>query len=321
MMEVTALLSLFDLHCDTAYEMYRTKQELAKNSLGVDLDKYTEFDKKAQVFAVWSDESLSDDEAYVNFKHISLEFKQQLDKNCEFVSLCTDGTQMKNALNDGKMCAIMSVEDARLLGKDLSRLEVLRNEGVRILTLCWKGKSVIGGAYDTDEGLTDFGFEVLNECERLGIVVDVSHMSEKGFWDVANKAQKPFIASHSNANLICSHKRNLTDVQYRTVASCGGIVGVNLVAKHLGKAYAQSTPDDNTVLGTVCSHIEHFLEIDDKALCLGLDFDGTEPLPGLEDVSKVPVLYQALTNRGTDDSVADNVFFANAYRFFNTALN
>ncbi len=315
------MLSLFDLHCDTAYEMYRTKQELLKNSLGVDLEKYRVFDKKAQVFAIWSDEALGDDEAYVNFKHVSLEFKQQIENNSTQVCLCSDGAQLDSALNEGKTCAIMSVEDARLLGNDLSRLEVLYDEGVRILTLCWKGKTVIGGSYDTDEGLTDFGFEVLKECERLGIVVDVSHMSEKGFWDVANKAQKPFIASHSNANLICSHKRNLTDVQYRTVASCGGIVGVNLVAKHLAKAYAESTPDDNTVLGTVCSHIEHFLEIDDRALCLGLDFDGTERLPGLEDVSKIPVLYQALTNRGLDELVADSVFFGNAHRFFKTALN
>lgn len=313
--------SLFDLHCDTAYEIYKSKQTILNNSFGVDLQKFGVFDKKGQVFAIWCDENMTDDEAYVNFKHVAAEFKEQLAENSESICLCTSSQHIKDAAASNKTAAIMAVEDARLLAKDLSRLETLYNEGVRVITLGWKGKTVIGGSYDTDEGLTDFGFEVVKACEDLGIVVDVSHLSEKSFWDVANTATKPFVASHSNANLICTHKRNLTDVQYRTVASSGGVVGVNLVAKHLARSYADSFPDDNTVLSTVCSHIEHFLEIDENALCLGLDFDGTEPLPGLEDVSKVPVLYQALTNRGVDDNVADKVFFDNAYRFLTTVLD
>lgn len=308
--------SLFDLHCDTAYEMYRSKQALAENTLGVDINKLNVFDKKAQVFAIWSDENLSDDEAYLNFRHVASEFRQQIDANADSIKLCTCGDELKTAFSEGKIASMLSVEDGRLLAGDLSRLETLYNEGVRILTLCWKGNSVIGGGYDTDDGLTDFGFEVLSECERMGITVDVSHLSEKGFWDVANKATKPFIASHSNASLICSHKRNLTDVQYRTVASCGGIVGISLVAKHLAGVYRENSPENSVALETICNHIEHFLEIDDKAISLGLDFDGTTHLAGLEDVSKVPVLYQALTNRGLDEEKADDVFFGNAYRFF-----
>lgn len=313
--------SIFDLHCDTAYEMYKNKQALEHNTLGVDIEKLSVFDKKAQVFAIWSDETLSDDECYVNFKHVTAEFKEKLALNGEKISLCTTAQNMNDCFDSNRISAFLSVEDARLLGNDLSRLETLHSEGVRVLTLCWKGKSVIGGGYDTDEGLTDFGFEVLTECERLGIVVDVSHLSEKGFWDVTNKATKPFIASHSNANLICSHKRNLTDVQYRTISSCGGIVGISLVAKHLAKAYRENTPEDSIALETICNHIEHFLEIDENALSLGLDFDGTTPLAGLEDISKVPVLHEALTNRGLDEEKADNIFFGNAYRFFNNALN
>ncbi|MBP3579670.1 MAG: membrane dipeptidase [Clostridia bacterium] len=313
--------SLFDLHCDTAYEMYKGKQGLAHNTLGIDIEKFDAFENKAQIFAIWSDESLTDDEVYVNFKHVSAEFHGHINENIQKISLCTTAQEIKTAQEQDKIAALLSVEDARLLGNDLSRLETLYNEGVRIITLCWKGMSVIGGGYDTDEGLTDFGLEVLSQCEKMGIVVDVSHLSEKGFWDVANKASKPFIASHSNANLICSHKRNLTDVQYRTISSSGGIVGISLVAKHLAKAYRDNTPEQCSALETVCNHIEHFLEIDSTALCLGLDFDGTTPLAGLEDLSKVPVLHEALTNRGLDEKVADDVFYNNAFRFFNNALN
>ena len=313
--------SLFDLHCDTAYKMYKTKQQLEKNTLAVDLEKFSSFDKKGQVFAIWSQDDLSDDEAFLNFKHISAEFKEQIAQNESKISLCTTASHIEEAEKSGKISAILAVEDARLIAKDLSRLDFLYDAGVRILTPGWKGNSVICGSYDSNEGLTDFGFEVVAACEEKGIIIDVSHLSEKGFWDVANKATKPFIASHSNASLICNHKRNLTDIQYRTIASCGGITGVNLVAKHLARAYADEMPESNKILETVCTHIEHFLNIDSTSLCLGLDFDGTEPLDGLEDVSKIPILYEALTNRGLDEETADKIFYGNARDFLVKALN
>ena len=313
--------SLFDLHCDTAYKMYKTKQRLSDSTLAVDLGKFGVFDKKGQVFAIWSQDDLSDDEAFLNFKHISLEFKEQLAANADKISLCTNACHIEEAEKSEKMSAVLAVEDARLLSKDLSRIDVLYDAGVRVLTLGWKGKSAICGSYDSSDGLSDFGFEVLTACEQKGIIIDVSHLSEKSFWDVANKATKPFIASHSNASLICNHKRNLTDVQYRTIASCGGVVGINLVAKHLARAYGESLPESNKILETVCTHIEHFLNIDSSCLCLGLDFDGTQPLDGLEDVSKVPILYEALTNRGLDESTADRIFYGNAVSFFKKALN
>lgn len=308
---------IFDLHCDTLSEIYKSKETIFTNTRAVSVDKFEAFEKKAQVFAIWSDNEKSDDEAYVTFQHTVTEFKSQLEKQPERICLCTSPEQLETAQEDGKLAAILAVEDAKLLSNDLSRLERLYESGVRVLTLGWKGNSCICGSYDTDDGLTEFGFEVLKECENLGITVDVSHLSEKSFWDVAGKAQKPFIASHSNSHILCDHRRNLTDIQLRTVISSGGICGINLVGKHLAKRLpGEKALDPSEVFGAVCSHIEHFSSIAPESICLGLDLDGTEPLAGLESVDKTPMLFEALTNRGMDEKQAENIFYNNAYNFF-----
>ncbi len=308
---------LFDLHCDTAYEIYKNKQKLLTNTKAIDLEKYSVYSKKAQVFAIWSDKDLTDDECYLSFQHIASEFKAQVEENSDKAAICTSPNELKCALSDNKLAAILSVEDSRLLGKDLSRLSRLYENGVRILTLAWKGKTSVCGGYDTDEGLTPFGFEVLRECENLGIIVDVSHLSDKGFFDVTSKATKPFIASHSNARAICDNPRNITDIQIRTVAASGGICGVNLVANHLSKLFEDNTDiAQNTVLESVCSHIEHYHSISPESICLGLDFDGTAALPGLETVNKAVMIKEALANRGMDKKSIEKIFFDNAYEFF-----
>ncbi|MBQ8759259.1 MAG: membrane dipeptidase [Clostridia bacterium] len=308
---------IFDLHCDTISEIYKSKESLLSNTRAVSIDKFSDFSKKAQVFAIWSDNEKNEDEAFVTFQHTATELKAQLEENSSLAALCTSKEELESAQNEGKLSAILAVEDAKLLGGDISRLERLRNFGVRILTLGWKGHSCVCGSYDTDEGLTEFGFEVLRECENLGIIVDVSHLSEKAFWDVAGKAQKPFIASHSNSHIICDHRRNITDVQLRTIVSAGGLCGINLVGKHLAKRLpGEKALDPAEVLDAVCAHIEHFSSIAPESICLGLDLDGTEPLAGLESVDKTPTLFEALTNRGMDEKRADDIFYNNAYNFF-----
>ena len=315
------MTGLFDLHCDTAFKIYKQKENLFSNTHSVSIDKYSVFDKKAQVFAIWSDNEKTDDETYLDFLHIANEFKEQLLQNSETSMLVTCAEHLKSSQEQRKLGAILAVEDSKLIGSDLSRLEKLYDAGVRVITLGWKGKNSVCASYDTDEGLTPFGFEVLKECERLGLIVDVSHLSEKGFWDVAGNATKPFIATHSNASILCAHKRNLTDIQFRTIVSCSGICGISLVGKHLSKTLPGEKSDDYVaVLDAVCSHIEHFAEISEKSVALGLDFDGTDALAGLESVDKIPTLYEALTNRGFDCDKSDDVFYNNAYSFFEKNL-
>lgn len=312
-------MDYFDLHCDSAFELYRKKADLYSNSLGVSLEKYQKYNRKAQIFAVWCDSASTDDEAYLEFRRISAEFASQIEKYSENAVLCTNRQTLEGD-SDTRLRAILAVEDARLLGNDISRLERLYDSGVRLLTLGWQGSTGICGAYDTDTGLTPFGFEVLKECESLGITIDVSHLSEKAFWDVAGKATKPFCATHSNSAMLCPHTRNLTDTQFRTVAASGGVVGVSFVGKHLSARLEEQRADADAVYETICTHIEHFLEMAPEAVCIGSDFDGTQRLPGLSDVSEVESLADALQRRICSEQTVSQVFYTNAYRFFHDVL-
>lgn len=312
-------MDYFDLHCDTAYELYHKKADLYSNNLAVSIENYSGYDRKAQIFAVWCDKDKTDDECYLDFLHISSEFKEQIKKYSYHITLCTDSASLTDE-EDKRLKAILSVEDARLAGNDISRLEKLYAAGVRLITLGWGGNSVICGSHDTDDGLTKFGFEVLRECENLGITVDVSHLSEKSFWDVAGKAQKPFCATHSNSAMLCRHRRNLSDTQARTVAASGGVVGVSFVGEHLSASLSPSSSSENEVYEAVASHIEHFLAIIPENVCIGSDFDGTAPLAGLENASHAENLAKALINRGCAESTVNRLFFENAYNFFSKSL-
>lgn len=309
-------MNYFDLHCDTAYEMYQKSKPLDKNTLAVSLDGFDKYERKAQVFAVWSENTKSPGDVYGDFFRILDNLKEQIAANGDRAVFCTDASVL--SADDTRLKIIPAVEGSRLIENDSSRLEILREVGIRILTLAWGGECPVCGAYDTDMGLTDFGYEVVERCEKLGIILDVSHLSEKGFWDLANVAKKPFIASHSNAKALCTHPRNLSDTQLRTIVSQGGIAGVNLVGKHLSKTFAESSGHDpEAVLDTVVKHLVHFMEKGcAKNVCLGCDLDGSEALAGLETVADIGKIGVYMKRHGADDLLIDDIFYNNAYGFF-----
>ena len=308
-------MKLFDLHCDTVPKIYKGEGTLLSNNLGVSIENFEKYQKKAQVFAIWCNSESTDDESFLEFMHMADFFNDYVNENEDKITLCTQREHLEDTEKEN-LKAILAVEDARLLGGNLERLEKLYEKGVRVLTLGWSGTTCIGGSHDTDEGLTQFGIEVVKKCEDMGIIIDVSHLSDKSFWDVAGIATKPFIASHSNSSMLYNHPRNLTDTQLRTIISAGGIVGVSFVGKHLSALLTNSVANENKVYETICSHIEHFLEIDERSVCIGSDFDGTEHLWGLENVAQTENLYKALVNRISSEQTADNVFYNNAYNFF-----
>ncbi len=309
-------MNYFDLHCDTAYELYKQHVPLDKNALAVDLDGLDGYTHKAQVFAVWSENTRSADAVYRDFFAIFENLKRELEANAERAVLCTDRDGLCD--DDTRLKVIPAVEGLRLLENDLSRLDALRECGVRIVTPAWEGESTVCGAYDTETGFTDFGFRVIERCEELGMLLDVSHLSEKGFWELAGMAQKPFIASHSNARAVCEHPRNLTDTQLRTVASKGGLVGVNLVGRHLSGALSEGkNAEPSAVRETLSRHLVHMFEtVGTKNVCFGCDWDGTPPLVGLERVSELTSFGDYMRSHGATDALIDDLFYNNAYRFF-----
>lgn len=309
-------MNYFDLHCDTAFCMYHKKQPLLQNNLAVSLEGYSIYDKKAQVFAIWSDNERTPADAFGDFFEIFENLRAEIEKNYEKSVLCTDLSTIKS--DDTRLKIIPAVEGLGIIEHDLARLELLREYGVRIVTLAWQGEDSICGGYDTNTGLSDFGFRVVEECEKLGIIVDVSHLSEKGFWDVAKVAKKPFIASHSNSLTMCNHPRNLSDTQLRTIVRAGGIAGVNLVGKHLSKTFENMRiVSQRTVCEVLIKHILNFMEKGNaNSVCVGLDLDGTDALSGLETVDKVIKIAEYMEKQGTQSTFINDIFYNNAYNFF-----
>ena len=293
------MIPLFDLHADTLSSMYKNKELLSKNNLHISYEKAEFFSPYLQVMAIWSDFRLNNEEAYKNFFKV-LSYARE--NGCKF-------TTRKDELNDRTL--ILAVEDARLLSNDIERLNVLYQNGVRVLTLNWKGESIIGGAWDTERGLSLFGKNVLKRAFSLGIIPDISHSSVKSAYEaveLASAYSKPIIASHSNSYGVFNHKRNLSDELFAEIKMLGGVVGISLAPEHLG---------ESADVRTVINHIFHYLNLGgENTVCLGCDFDGVSSLPyGISSIFDLKILYFELIKEFGQE-IADKIFYKNAYSFF-----
>lgn len=301
-------LSLFDLHADTAWAMYETKQPLGTNSLAISLDKAQKYERYVQVMALWTTPDLSDEEGYLRLLKIVENLKKDssvANGEVELVSKCPSRTSKKISL-------ILSIEDARILNGHIERVAELANLGVRSVIPLWSGETCIGGSHNTSVGLTDFGKRAAKEMLAHNMVLDISHASvesSKDIFELSALYNKPVIASHSNAHTICPVSRNLHDWQIDAILSSGGIIGLNLYRNFL-------IENGDATLDTIRAHIEHFLSRGaEEALCLGCDMDGAELLHDIPDLSYLDRLAEHLSAHGYSQKLIDDLFFENAYRF------
>jgi membrane dipeptidase len=207
---------------------------------------------------------------------------------------------------NGLMSAILTIEGPAGFGFDPELLEMLYRVGFRISTLGWNEKNVLTGSNVTGGGLTDLGKAYVEEAQRLGMIVDVSHISDEGFWDIMEISQAPVIASHSNSRAVWNHSRNLTDDMFKAICATGGVAGFNQYAAFIG---------ENADWDSACKHILHFLEMDPEAehIALGGDLDGCEVLvDGYSGVQDYPVFAQQLLDRGVTEQMLRNIFWNNA---------
>lgn len=293
-------MKFFDLHCDTIGECRNKNIKLRSNNLHIDLLRGANLDEWKQVFAVWIPDTLRGEAAFNYFLEVFKCYKNEL--FCE-------NTDIKN------ITPILAVEGGAVLGGDINRLYRLKECGVRLLTLTWNGKNEIAsGAFTGSGGLTSFGKDVVSEVENLGITVDVSHLNRQSFFDVARVAKKPFVATHSNADIVNKEdgkKRNLSDEQIKIIRDIGGLVGLN---------FYESFLDDESAVGTdaLLRQIEHFVGLGcEKVLAIGSDFDGCEICPELAGIEKIAEAESTLIKKGVKKDLAKNIFYNNASRFFN----
>jgi len=286
-------MNCFDLHCDTVTAAYKRKADLTNEKLHINIEKASCFEKHIQCFALWLDDSVHGLEA-CNEAQKLYEYYQKQDFH--------------------NIRPVLTLENAVSLGERLENLALWKSRGVFSISLTWNGANELGfGADIQSGGLTQFGFDALHEMENLGIVVDVSHINEDGFCDIAKTAKLPFIASHSNCFALCPHKRNLKDYQLSEIISRGGLVGINF--------YPAFLPDGD-VFEAVYKNICHILSLGgEKCIALGSDFDGAKMSKKLSDISKVPALYDFLIKKGLDLRFLEDIFFKNAENFYNKVLH
>lgn len=308
-----------DMHCDTLTELYLGGYSINDAPLHISLKNAKPFTPYIQVAAVWTDKSLSDDEAYERFFRVTDHIKQDPSVRSGEAQICHTKSKLDFAVNSGIPTFIFAVEGARILAGDITRLRRLYDEGVRLITLQWSDSDCIGGAWNTNEGLTDFGRQVLCEMARLGIAADISHASDKTaseILDIADECDLRVCASHSNSRSICSHRRNLTDELFRRVKEHDGIVGISMAPEHLSDSGTADISD-------IRRHIYNYLSIDgENTVCLGCDFDGISTTPaeicGITDVTK---LWSTLENDGISEDILTKLFFGNAHRFIRGILD
>lgn len=304
---------VFDLHCDTALELLgkdlRSPRSLKKNDLHIDLERAKKLPGYVQCFACFTTPGMDKwfGVSAENVFQLELDIiLAELERNKRTMSQIYSVADIHANMEKGKMSAILSIEGPAGFGFDPELLTYLHAVGFRLTTLGWNEDNVLCGSHKTGGGLTSLGREYVKEAQRLGMVVDVSHCSDKAFWDMMEITQKPLIASHSNSRAVCDVSRNLTDEMFKAICQVGGVAGINQYAEFLG---------DKPDLDTVCRHIEHFLEMDPTGehIALGGDLDGCERLAGgFEGIQSYPGLAQRLLDRGASLQIVENIYWNNA---------
>ncbi len=300
-------LSVFDLHCDTASEMLRQKEGFDRNPFAVSLEKASSFESYIQVMAHFISPRMSDDEGW--------EYLLSMHQNLLHDPAVREGRAPVTSAcpkKDAHCSLLLALEDARVFGGRIERVEELFRMGFRIVTPLWGGDTSMGGSHNTEHGLTAFGARALSRAMKLGMIVDISHASvasAEEIFQLAKEHQAPVIASHSNSYHICPVSRNLRDGQVESILESGGVIGLNFY-----KAFLRE--DGVATLANVFPHIDHFLELGAQdALCLGGDMDGCDLPDDLPDLSAYELLAERMLAHNYSEELVKNIFFENAYRF------
>ena len=304
----------FDLHCDTMTECSLRGISLRQNELHVNLEKAKSLDTFVQCYAVWIPDDLRGEKAFERFCQVAKTFREEVGKNSDLLMQCGKPGELREAEKKHLHGAVLTVENGAALGGKLENIAVWKELGVKMCTLTWNGENELGRGVRASGtgGLSPFGKEAICEFENAGIIVDISHASPELFWDVAEVAKKPLVASHSNAQALCKHPRNLTDEQFAAIKASGGLVGINFFTAFLNDEPEQASMED------ILRHTEHFLSLGgEDILAMGGDMDGSSMPEDMADgLGGIPRLYELFLRRNYSEALLDKLFYGNAAKFF-----
>lgn len=304
---------VFDLHCDTIYNHLENGVDLYENNGHVDIVRMREGNYLAQVFAIW----VAPGKGWETVRKMAQVLWKWKSDYSNYIALATTGTEILKAKMEGKIAGILGIEGLRPFEGEVERLKEIYEFGVRVLGLTWFDSNEFAGSSNPKDklgnyGLTAKGIELVKVANKLGMVIDVSHASDRTVVDVARYSSRPFIASHSCAKKLREHERNLSDELLKLIALRGGVIGVNY---HTG--YVSDKPRRMVRISDVIEHIVYISKVAgiDHVAC-GSDFDGSHPPDDLSGADRVKVLARMLLKRGFSLRDVRKIMYLNALRVF-----
>lgn len=334
-------LKIVDMHCDTISAIYADKQKgyddgLVDGSFMVGKKGLEKSDYLVQNFALFIDQKTCNQSPFLAVKELLAVFQHEMEQNKDWISQVCTGKEIEENSKQGKISALLTVEEGGVCEGRIENLQFLYAQGVRMMTLTWNYPNALGfpnyndrgDLYvpDTVHGLTKTGFEFVEEMQRLGMVIDVSHLSDAGFYDVCQHAKEPFVASHSNARAVCPAARNLSDDMIRHLAEHGGVMGLNFCVDFLRKQDLKPGVDArnpaNWGIGTasiedIVAHAKHIVNVGGiECIGLGSDFDGIPPHPQLSGARDMPILVEAFRKEGFHESEIEKICYKNVMRVY-----
>lgn len=308
-------MRIIDMHCDTLIEGWRKpERSFYDGDTSINLKLLKENGSLLQFFAMYlSRNEMKTMDSYDILKGIYGYYQTQMEKYSDIIKPVYSAQDVLENEKKGLLSSLLTVEDGVFIDGKIERVQEVYDMGVRLITLMWNFENSVGFPCSDDpeahlKGLKPFGIEVVEKMNELGMIIDVSHMSEGGFYDVAKHSKKPFVASHSCARALCNHRRNLTDDQLRTIGNAGGIAGVNFECSFLKEGSDRATYDQI---------IEHLLYMKDKAgidaVGFGSDFDGIDDNGELVNYSGFNTLLERMEGKFTYDEI-DKICRGNALR-------
>ncbi|MEG0898105.1 MAG: dipeptidase [Oscillospiraceae bacterium] len=321
-------MRIIDMHCDTMscnIAKNDGKVGLAENQGQIDLIKLKKGGSLAQFFAIFiptyevAVEDGVTQSPYDFYKFVLQVYNREIKLNNSAIAPALNFNDIIKNKSEGKISSILTIEDGVPLDGDMNRLHEFYKDGVRLISLTWNYENSVAFPNSRDEqlmkkGLKPFGIDVVGEMNKLGMIVDVSHLSDRGFWDVIKHSDKPFVASHSCCRALCNHPRNLTDEMLKALGNKGGVVGINFCASFL---------NENENYTDINSIVKHLLHIKEKAgidaLGFGSDFDGIDSKLEFHDYSGMPMIVDALEKKFTCDEI-DKICNGNMLRLIKDTL-
>ena len=323
-------MKVVDMHCDTILRIFDEGGNLLENDFNIDLKKMLKGDYLLQNFAMFVNLGDNVDPLTKAQRLIDLYYRE-IEKNNDLIKPVFSYRDIEDNQRDGLMSAMLTLEEGAVVNNDLAILRNYYRLGVRMITLTWNHPNGIGYPnlvstkeykdlyhINDQDGLTDFGIEYVKEMERLGIIIDVSHLGDAGFYDVLKYTTKPFVASHSNARSICGVARNMSDEMIKLLAKRNGVIGINFCGDFLK---ASKTGGERSCIKDMVKHIIYIKDlVGIDYVGLGSDFDGISQDLELKDASMMPMLKDALCKAGLKKDEIEKVFYKNVLRLYQAIL-